>query len=131
MHAIHLADPDKTRLTASFFAIYAQDYLPSGKSSTHPCGIYNSKKSIHLLMSFVLAACFFSEYLGTALLVLVLFAVLDKKNGPPPSGLVPLVLFILFIGLGACLGMDTAFGVNPVSTIKISRLPRDIFMHTT
>jgi aquaglyceroporin related protein len=88
MHAINLVDPDKTRLTASFFAIYAQDYLPA-------------------------SACFFSEYLGTALLVMVLFAVLDKRNGPPPAGLVPLVLFILFIGLGACLGMDTAFGVNP------------------
>jgi len=88
MHAIHIVDPGKTRLTASFFAIYAQDYLPS-------------------------AACFFSEFLGAALLVMVLFAVLDKNNGPPPSGLVPLVLFILFIGLGACLGMDTAFGVNP------------------
>ena len=50
---------------------------------------------------------------------MVLFAVLDKRNGPPPAGLVPLVLFILFIGLGACLGMNTAFGVNPVSAISL------------
>ena len=54
---------------------------------------------------------------------MVLFAVLDKRNGPPPAGLVPLVLFILFIGLGACLGMDTAFGVNPVSETDDLILP--------
>jgi aquaglyceroporin related protein len=88
MHAINIVDPGKTRLTASFFAIYGQNYLPA-------------------------SACFFSEFLGAALLVMVIFAVLDKRNGPPPAGLVPLVLFILFIGLGACLGMNTAFGVNP------------------
>lgn len=34
-------------------------------------------------------------------------AVTDKKNGPPPAGLVPLVLFILVLGEGACLGMNT------------------------
>jgi len=88
MHAIHIVDPGKTRVTASFFAIYAQDYLPS-------------------------AACFFSEFLGAALLIMTIFAALDKNNGAPPPGLVPLILFILFIGLGACLGMNTAFGVNP------------------
>ncbi len=111
MHAIKLVDPHKTRLTASFFAIYAQDYLPSGRSFT--CGLTLKEGSSNT--SFV-AACFFSEFLGAALLVLVIFAVLDRNNGPPPPGLVPLVLFILFIGLGACLGMNTAFGVNPVST---------------
>jgi len=88
MHAIHIVDPDKTRLTASIFATYALDYMPA-------------------------AACFFSEFLGTAILVMVLLAVLDKHNGPPPSGLVPLVLFILLLGEGVALGMETAFGLNP------------------
>jgi len=88
MHAIEMVDPQRTHLSASFFALYAQDYLPP-------------------------IACFFSEFLGAALLMLVLLAVLDKKNGPPPPGLIPLVIFILVIGLGACLGMNTSFGVNP------------------
>ena len=34
MHAIKMVDPDKTRLSASFFVLYAQDYLPASKSST-------------------------------------------------------------------------------------------------
>ncbi|KAF8336431.1 aquaporin-like protein [Cantharellus anzutake] len=88
MHAIHLADPGKTRLTASCFAIYAGDFLPS-------------------------AACFFSEFLGTFLLVFVILAGLDKKNGALPTGLLPLILFILFIGMGSGLGINTAYGLNP------------------
>jgi aquaglyceroporin related protein len=88
MHAIKMVDPDKTRLSASFFALYAQDYLPT-------------------------VACFFSEFLGAALLLMVLLAILDKRSGPPPPGLVPLVLFIFVLGLGICLGMNTSFGVNP------------------
>ena len=30
----------------------------------------------------------------------MLLAVLDKRNGPPPAGLVPLVLFLVFLALG-------------------------------
>ncbi|PBK78984.1 aquaporin-like protein [Armillaria gallica] len=52
-------------------------------------------------------SCFFSEFLGTAILVLVLLAVLDSRNGAPPSGLVPLVLFVTFLGITASLGMET------------------------
>ncbi|KAF8752811.1 MIP aquaporin family [Rhizoctonia solani] len=48
--------------------------------------------------------CFFSEALGTAVLLIVLAAITDKHNGPPPSGLVPLAVFITILGEGACLG---------------------------
>ncbi|KAK0475625.1 major intrinsic protein superfamily membrane channel protein [Armillaria luteobubalina] len=58
-------------------------------------------------------SCFFSEFLGTAILVLVLLAVLDSRNGAPPSGLVPLVLFVTFLGITASLGMETSFAINP------------------
>lgn len=52
-------------------------------------------------------SCFFDEYLGTALLVIVVLAVLDRHNGPPPAGLVPLCLFIVIYGIGAAIGMQT------------------------
>lgn len=54
------------------------------------------------------------------MLLMAVCAATDKANGPPPAGLVPLVVFILFIGLGVSLGMNTAFGVNPVSPKKIN-----------
>jgi aquaglyceroporin related protein len=55
------------------------------------------------------ASAFFDEFLGTAVLVIVVFAINDKKNNPPPGGLAPLVLFLLILGIGASIGMQTGF----------------------
>ncbi|KAF9046942.1 aquaporin-like protein [Hymenopellis radicata] len=58
-------------------------------------------------------SCFFTEFLGTAILVLVILAVTDARNSPVQSDLLPLVLFILFLGIAASLGMQTGFALNP------------------
>ncbi|CAE7062573.1 unnamed protein product [Rhizoctonia solani] len=63
------------------------------------------------------AQCFFSEVLGTALLLIVILAVTDKHNGCPPSGMVPVALFIAILGEGACLGMQTGYALNPARDI--------------
>lgn len=47
------------------------------------------------------------QFIGTAFLLIVVCAITDRKNGPPPPGLVPLVLFITILGIGAALGMQT------------------------
>jgi aquaglyceroporin related protein, other eukaryote len=52
-------------------------------------------------------SAFFSEFLATAILVLVILAATDKRNSPPPYGLLPLVIFILTLGIAAALGMNT------------------------
>ena len=59
------------------------------------------------------AACFFDEFLGTFILVVVVFAVIDKHNGPPPAGMLPLVIFLLVLGLGAGWDMQTGYAINP------------------
>jgi aquaglyceroporin related protein len=64
-------------------------------------------------------SCFFSEFLATAVLMILVLATTDKKNSPPPDGLLPLVLFILILGLGASLGMQTG-NVFDVMTIELS-----------
>ena len=64
------------------------------------------------LLSFLLLF-FLHQFLGAFLLLIVLLAVLDKRNGPPPAGLVPLVLFLVFLALGFCFGAQTGFAVNP------------------
>jgi aquaglyceroporin related protein len=74
--------------TASLFSSYAAPYMPS-------------------------ANCFFDEFLGTFLLLVVIWAVTDSRNGPPPSGLVPLVVFFAILGIGATFGMQTGYAVNP------------------
>ena len=58
-------------------------------------------------------SCFFDEIVGTATLLLVVCAFTDRNNGPPPAGLVPLALFITILGIGASLGMQTGYAINP------------------
>ncbi|KAI0357465.1 aquaporin [Trametes cingulata] len=74
--------------TAGLFSTYALDYMTS-------------------------VSCFFDEFLGTAVLLIVVCAINDARNGPPPSGLAPLVLFIMILGIGASLGMQTGYAINP------------------
>src|SRR5258708_38623688 len=78
--------------TASLLATYALDYMPN-------------------------SACFFSEFLGTAFLVISVLVLTDESNGPPPKGLVPLGLFFMLFCQGASLGMETSYGLNPVSFV--------------
>ena len=53
------------------------------------------------------ATCLFSEFLGAAVLAFMIVAATDKNNAAPPIGLLPFVLFLTLLGLGAALGMQT------------------------
>jgi aquaglyceroporin related protein len=78
----------RTQATAGLFATYSLDYLTA-------------------------ATCFFSEFLGTAVLALVILAATDKTNNATPKGLFPLTLFLVLLGLGAAFGMQTSYAFNP------------------
>ncbi|KAF6741447.1 aquaporin-like protein [Ephemerocybe angulata] len=79
----------RTKATASIFATYPLDYVPA-------------------------AAAFFTEFIATMIFAMTVLAATDKKSAiAPPTGLLPLTLFILFIGFGTSLGMQTSWALNP------------------
>jgi len=88
--ALHLYEDGTLTVpgTAALFSTYSLSYLSS-------------------------AGCFFSEFLATAVLLFIIFAVTDKRNSPPPAGLLPLVIFLTIVGIGGSFGMQTAFAMNP------------------
>ncbi|EGG04320.1 uncharacterized protein MELLADRAFT_117123 [Melampsora larici-populina 98AG31] len=57
--------------------------------------------------------CFFQEFLNTAILLLVILAINDRKHSPSPDGMNPFILLWVIVGLGACLGSQTAYAMNP------------------
>ena len=52
-------------------------------------------------------SCFFVEFTGTMILALMIVAGCDKSNIAPPHGLLPLLIFLVLLGLGVALGMQT------------------------
>lgn len=75
--------------TAGIWATYPQPFL-----STFPGG-------------------FIDQFVGSALLVGVIFAISDARNSPPPSGLTPVVVGLLVLVIGATFGFNSGYAINP------------------
>jgi len=59
------------------------------------------------------AACFFSELLATAIIFITVLSLSDKRNGTLPVGLGAAIIWIMVLGIGTSLGMETSYAVNP------------------
>lgn len=61
------------------------------------------------------ASMFFSEFIASSILMLVIFALKDETNNGASRGggnWFPLALFFLIFGLGACFGWETGYAIN-------------------
>jgi len=56
---------------------------------------------------------FIDQVVGTALLVGVILGVTDERNAPPPKGLVPVVVGLLVVLIGATFGFNSGYAINP------------------
>ena len=55
---------------------------------------------------------FFSEFIASALLMFLIYALTDPGNMPAKKFL-PLGLFFIIFGIGACFGWETGYAINP------------------
>ena len=56
---------------------------------------------------------FGDEFMGTALLVGMILAIVDTRNSPPGSNLNPLIIGLLVVAIGASFGLNTGYAINP------------------
>ena len=56
---------------------------------------------------------FGDEFLGTALLVGLIFAIVDIRNQPVQANLNPLIIGFLIVAIGASFGLNTGYAINP------------------
>ena len=56
---------------------------------------------------------FVDQVVGTAMLVAVIFAITDSRNSPAPAGLAPVVVGLLVVLIGASLGFNSGYAINP------------------
>ena len=75
--------------TAGIFATYPQPYL-----TTFPGG-------------------FIDQVVGTAILIMVILGITDQRNAPAPTGLAPVIVGLLVVGIGAAYGVNSGYAINP------------------
>lgn len=87
-YGIRTVPPSKTA-TAGIFCTYPQPFLSK-------------------------ASQFFSEFVASTILMFCIYALTDKSNNGPGKGdrWLPLALFFLIFGLGACFGWETGYAIN-------------------
>ncbi|MBE3561650.1 MAG: MIP family channel protein [Ktedonobacteraceae bacterium] len=56
---------------------------------------------------------FCDEFVGTALLVGLLFAIVDTRNQPVQGNLAPLIIGFLIVAIGLSFGLNTGYAINP------------------
>lgn len=56
---------------------------------------------------------FRDQVIGTAILVFVIFALVEARNNPPLANLVPVVIGLLVVGIGMAWGTDAGYAINP------------------
>jgi glycerol uptake facilitator protein len=58
-------------------------------------------------------AAFGDQVLGTALLVGLIFAVVDTLNQPPQANLAPVIIGLVVVAIGLSFGVDAGYAINP------------------
>jgi MIP family channel proteins len=76
------------KATAGIFATYPQDFL-------------------------TLTGGFVDQVAGTALLVALIFAIIDPRNVAPPGWLGPILFGGLVVAIGMCFGFNAGYAINP------------------
>jgi len=56
---------------------------------------------------------FLAEFVGTALLLALIFALIDDRNGAPRGALLPLLIGLSVAAIGAIVGPLSSFALNP------------------
>jgi glycerol uptake facilitator protein len=56
---------------------------------------------------------FCDEFVGTALLVGLIFAITDGRNQPVQGNMNPLIIGFLIVAIGASFGLNTGYAINP------------------
>lgn len=80
-------------------------------------------------------SAFFSEVFATAVLLGLILCLSDQNNNPVPAGMNGMVLLWLIVGLGAALGTETAYCLNPARDLgpriacAIFGFPRQIWTY--
>jgi glycerol uptake facilitator protein len=93
---------------AIVFAVYHGQWMKFDPALDHTTGVFSTFPAVPgFLPGFV------DQVVGTALLVGLILAVVDKFNSPPGSNLAPLIVGLIVVAIGISFGGMYGYAINP------------------
>lgn len=90
--------------------VNAVQHAPAGQSVTQTFGYVFYTYPKFFVGTF---GAFCDEFVGTALLVGLIFALVDGRNQPIQANLNPFIIGLLVVAIGASFGLNTGYAINP------------------
>jgi len=94
---------------AIVFCNYREQFLKADPSLERTAGIFTTFPAFPAFPH----VGFMDQVLGTALLLLLVFAVTDERNQPVGANLTPVLVGVIVIGIGVSFGALHGYAINP------------------
>jgi glycerol uptake facilitator protein len=88
---------------------YRPAFLKADPLLNHTAGIFTTFPAFPELLS----AGFLDQTIGTALLLLMIFAITDERNQPPLSNMGPIMIGLVVVVIGISFGGMHGYAINP------------------
>src|SRR5262249_42466423 len=75
----------------------------------HTAGIFTTFPAFPEMLS----AGLLDQTIGTAILVFLIFAIIDERNQPPQANLTPILIGLIVVGIGMSFGGWHGYAINP------------------
>jgi glycerol uptake facilitator protein len=89
------------------------NYLPAFRQTdpqlSHTAGIFTTFPAFPA----ILQAGFLDQFIGTGLLLLLIFAITDEFNMPPGANLAPAMIGLVVVAIGMSFGGMHGYAINP------------------
>lgn len=93
---------------ALVFAVYHAKWVQADPGLDHTAGVFATFPAMPGFWP-----GFLDQVVGTALLVALILAVVDKFNAPPGANLAPIVIGLIVVGIGISFGGMHGYAINP------------------
>ncbi len=93
---------------AVVFIVYYAKWIQADPALDHTTGVFSTFPAVPGFWP-----GFFDQVVGTALLVGLILAVVDKFNAPPGSNLAPLIVGLIVVAIGISFGGMYGYAINP------------------
>ena len=88
---------------------YRPQFLKVDPGLDHTAGVFTTFPAFPDQLS----AGLLDQIIGTALLLLLIFAITDERNSPPGSNMAPLMIGLIVVAIGMACGGMHGYAINP------------------